>query len=128
MEHIEIARKIARKITGGNDLSAIVAPDGPGHQGDLVISARMSADESVTTSDGVTVVAEGAHGWHVIVGDHAAIQTDTGWTVHVGDGGAIIAHTDKPGCRHGAIILDRGRRDMWRQRELTADGIVQVAD
>jgi hypothetical protein len=75
----------------------------------------------------MAMLAEGAHGAHVALGD-IRWAPKSGRLV-VGDAGAVVVHTDVPEARHGAIALDPGTWRISRLREMDlSQRVVQVRD
>lgn len=86
-------------------------------QGDVTIRP-LEGTQMATTPDSVAVLAEGAHGSHVALGD--LLFNPTTMRLDVGAGGCTIVHTDEPTARHNPIALDQGCYQVGRLRELSA--------
>jgi len=109
-------------VAGLNHRDIPVAQQGA-RQGDLMLARRGDCAPG-EHPQGHLVLARGAHGEHHLVGRIRVLAPG-----QVSIQGAVLAHTDEPRARHGAIGFCPGIWEHWVLREIKVDeSIVEVLD
>lgn len=116
--HEQIAEHVARTSAPTTTVSDLA------RQGDVVLTrvGEIASLPHGPTPPGGVMIAAGKHGEHRLVGPKVAWLE--GGKVSI-DGTAILAHTDVPQDRHGAVQFGPGTWAYTGCRELGLDEVIQ---